>query len=235
MMPLQYYLAENLLTPDPNDYAAKPINVRSYALEEIINRMANKGMTLTKVDISAVLQAYHDEISSIIADGGAINTPLFNAQPSISGVFNEATDSYDATRHKIKANLSGGTMIKEAITKISVNKVAAPASGTQITAVIDKTTNTTNNQLTANAPIEITGSRIKVTDDITAGVFFIAADGTESQATMIVTNNPSNLVVMTPTLVSGEYVVEIRTFYSGGGKPLKDIRTTRLSKKLSVA
>lgn len=234
-MPLHYYLAENLLTPDPNDYAAKPTNVRSYTLGEIIERIANKGMTLTKVDITAVLQAYHDEIGSIIADGGAVNTSLFNVQPSISGVFNNATDSYDAARHKIKTNLSGGTIIKEATTKISVSKVAAPAQGSQITSVIDKTSNITNDQLTASAPIEITGSRIKITDEPTAGVFFIAEDGTESQATMIVTNNPSNLVVMTPALASGKYMVEVRTFYSGGGKPLKDIRIARLTKKLTVA
>lgn len=233
-MPLHYYLTDNLLNTDTNDYVAKSSNVRSYTLEEIIDRMAGKGMSLTKVDISAVLQAYHNEISNIIADGSAVNTPLFNAQPSISGTFNSMTDTYDPTRHKIKTNLTGGKVIKEAATKISFNKVPAPAQNTQITAVIDKTTNSTNDKLTKNAPIEITGNKIKITTEQGAGVFFIADSGAETQAAMIISNNPSSLIVMTPNLENGKYWVEIRTFYTSGGSPLKNIRTTRFSKLFTI-
>jgi hypothetical protein len=233
-MPIQYYLAENLLTPDPNDYVAKATNVRSYTLEEIIDRMASKGMTLTKVDITAALQAYHDEIGAIIADGNAVNTPLFNAQPSITGVFNDINDGYDAARHKIKLNLSGGMVIKTAIERVAAHKVAAPAQGTQITAIIDKTSNSTNDQLTANAAIEITGTKIKVTDEEEAGVFFIAADGATSRAAMMITNNPSSLIVMTPNLESGKYMVEVRTYYSGSSTPLKTLRIARSNKTFTV-
>lgn len=233
-MPLQYYLADNVLTADPNDYAAKPTNVRSYTLDEIIKRISNKGMTLTEVDISAVLKAYHAEIGEIIADGNAVNTPLFNAQPSVSGVFNSPLDEFDNTRHRINTNLSNGTVIRNATAQISVQKVSPPASGTQITAVMDKTTNTTNDQLTANAPIEIVGKKIKITPDADAGVFFVASDGTATPAAMLVTNNPSNLVVMTPALSSGSYFLEVRTYFSGGGNSLKTIRIERFFKVLTV-
>jgi hypothetical protein len=233
-MPLHYYLTENLLTTDTNSYVGKPTNVRSYALEEIINRIASKGMSLTKVDITAVLQAYHNEIGIIIADGNAVNTPLFNAQPSITGTFNDINDNYDTARHRIKLNLTGGTIVKKAIKQVAIRKVAAPAQNTQITAIIDKTTNTTNDQLTANAAIEVTGTKIKVTDEAEAGVFFIAADGTTSRAAMMITNNPSSLILMTPNLESGTYTVEVRTYYSGGGSVLKTLRIARFNKTLTV-
>lgn len=234
-MALQYYLVENHLTANPNDYAANTVNVRSYTLEEIIDRISKKGMTLTKVDISAVLQAYHEEIASIIEDGGRLNTPLFNSQPSIKGVFTNINDSFDSTRHSIHTKPSVGVVMRDATAKISVQKVNPPATGTRITSVIDKASNTTNTQLTANAPIEITGHKIKLTGEAAVGAYFIATNGTEQKATLIITNEPSKLILMTPALAIGTYTLEIRTHFSGGGKPLKHLRVARFEQELTVA
>jgi hypothetical protein len=44
-------------------------------------------------------------------------------------------------------------------------------------------------------------------------------------ASDIVTNNPSELIVVIPALAAGRYRVEITTQYSGSGNLLKEPRT----------
>jgi len=103
---LDYSLVENLLTATPDDCMAQTTNVRSYTDNEISDLILSSGAGLTKSDILSVLQAEKEVVCRIIADGGAVNTPLFNAQPSIMGVFNGAGDTFDPSRHKVKINLS---------------------------------------------------------------------------------------------------------------------------------
>ena len=55
---LKYALRENLLTPQPNDYMAQVTDSRSYNLEQIIDKMIERGSTLTKADITAAMQVY---------------------------------------------------------------------------------------------------------------------------------------------------------------------------------
>ena len=114
---LDYTLIENLLTPVPDDYMAQTTNVRSYTNDEIADRILKTGAGLTKSDILSVLQAQNEVICDIIAEGDAVNTPLFNTQPSISGVFTSASDSFDPSRHRVKINLSAGKALREALPK----------------------------------------------------------------------------------------------------------------------
>jgi hypothetical protein len=50
----------------------------------------------------------------------------------------------------------------------------------------------------------------------------------------IVINNPSELIVVIPDLTAGEYLLEVTTQFSGGGKPLNDPRTCTFESVLTV-
>lgn len=235
-MALQYYLAENLLTPDPNDYIARTHNVTSITLQQILDRMMERGYSFKRTDAHSAVDAFFKEIGFIIAEGNSINTPYINTKPVMSGVYNSPNDTFDSARHKLQTRVQAGVTIKAATEKITVQKITPPATGAQITAIVDKTTGDTNSTLTANAPIEITGKNIKlITADATNGVFFIAADGSEQTTPLVVLNEPRRLLVMTPALVAGDYTVEVRTTYSGGGNPSKTLRTYRFRKTLTVS
>jgi hypothetical protein len=54
-------------------------------------------------------------------------------------------------------------------------------------------------------------------------------------ATDIVNNNPSELIIVIPALSAGEYKIEIFTQFSGGGTMLKEPRNATLEKVLTVA
>jgi hypothetical protein len=55
-----------------------------------------------------VLEAEKGVIYDLLAEGGAVTTDLFNAFPSIQGVFTGAEDSFDYKRHCMRIHLSEG-------------------------------------------------------------------------------------------------------------------------------
>jgi len=65
-----------------------------------------------------------------------------------------------------------------------------------------------------------------------AGVWLIH-QSTRVDASDIVSNTPSELIIVVPELVAGTYQLEVRTQYSGS-KILKEIRTASFDKPLSV-
>ena len=91
---MSYSLIENPLTPF-NAYVAQPANIRSYSLEEIIQRVLARNPGLSHAQITASINEVINEICIIIEDGGSINTVLVNTQPSIAGKFNGAADTFD--------------------------------------------------------------------------------------------------------------------------------------------
>ncbi len=72
--------------------------------------------------------------------------------------------------------------------------------------------NTTNQVLTPNDTIEISGDNLKVYEDGSEqGVFFINnGNGAEVKAAVIRTNEPMTLSLRVPALESGQYRIEVR-------------------------
>ncbi len=232
---LKYSLRENHLTPDENDYMAQVTDARSFSIDEIIDLMIQRGSTLTKADTKAALQIYQEVVTTIIADGNAINTPLLNTSLSISGVFNGASDSFDASRHSINLNMQAGTALNDSIGKIKTEKVESANTAPFIAEVTDIVSGKTNSIVTAGGIIQLTGSRLKFdAADETQGIFFVPAKGKDIRCTVIAENKPARLMALIPpTLPKGAYVIEVRTKYSGGGTALKTLKIGRFTKELS--
>jgi hypothetical protein len=95
-----------------------------------------------------------------------------------------------------------------------------------------------NDLLTPKHNLRISGSKIKIDGDSEAnGVYFINQETKERvkvQSKMPV-NKPSELLVVIPALVAGEYKLEIVTQFSGGGTMLKEPRSATFEKVLTVA
>ena len=156
---LKYSLRENLLTPAPDDYMAQAQDVRSYTLDEIIDLMMDKGTTITRADVAATLQVYGEVCASLIKDGSALNTPLFNTALTIAGVFNGANDAFDKKRHTVNLNMTAGTLLRDAVTKVKCEKTEAACTGPYITEVTDIVTGTVNTTLTKGGVVQLVGAR----------------------------------------------------------------------------
>ncbi|EPF32466.1 hypothetical protein HMPREF9194_00465 [Treponema maltophilum ATCC 51939] len=233
---LKYALRENLLTAAPDDFMAQVQDVRSYTLDEIIDAMMQKGSTLTRADVSAVLQIYGEVCASIIADGSALNTPLMNTALSISGVFNGANDAFDKKRHAVNLNMTAGTLLRSALSKIKCEKIGTASTDPYISEVKDVVSETVNTILTRGAVVQITGSRLKFDQkDSVQGIFFVPETGAPVRAAVIAENKPARLIAIIPAdLEAGTYYIEVRTKHSGGGKALKVVKTGRFAKPLTV-
>jgi len=94
-----------------------------------------------------------------------------------------------------------------------------------------------NDLLTPGRNLKIVGSKIKVArDDPSVGIYFVetATQGrTKVEQSDIVTNNPSELMVVIPALAAGTYNLEVITQFTQGAL-LKEVRTAPLDKVLTV-
>ena len=235
-MSLKYSLTENLLTAQPDDYNARPQEVSSHDLESIISHMLEKGSTVTRADILAVLNNFFEVAGNITASGETINTDLFKTSLSISGVFDGAGDTFDKSRHSIRVNTNAGKVLKDALAKVQVEKTTASESMPYILEVKDSVSGSVNDQITSGGVLEITGSLLKIDGANAAnGVYLVAADGTKNKVPTLVDNKPARLFVILPTLAVGEYTLQVTSQYNGGGAGLKTPRTGTFSKPLTVA
>ena len=233
---LKYCLRENLLTPAPDDYMAQAADVRSYTLDEIIDLMMEKGSTLTKADVKAVLQIYGEVVSTIIKDGSAVNTPLMNTSMSISGVFDGANDSFDKKRHTVNLNITAGTLLRDAVTKVKCEKTEGVSTDPYITEVTDIVTGTVNTTLTKGGVVQLVGSRLKFdAKDTAQGIFFVPETGNPVRAAVIAENKPARLMAIIPAdLAAGTYYIEVRTKYANATKQLKTLKIRRFAKPLTI-
>ena len=233
---LEYTLEENQLTEEAGDYRAQVINVTSYTSGELADRIMKIGAGLTRSDVASVLEAAKQVIADIIAEGGAVHFELFNAFPSIQGVFTSPDESFDPSKHKIRINLHPGTALRSALAGVKVKKVAAVLTGTLITSVLDVKSGSVNDRLTPGRDIKIAGAKLKIAgDDPSVGLYFVPAAGSPVKVdpTDIVINNPAELIAVIPALTAGTYQVRIVTQYSSG-KNLKTPHTCTFDKELTV-
>ena len=234
---LKYSLRENLLTPAPDDYMAQATDVRSYTLDEIIDLMMEKGTTLTRADVAATLQVYGEVVSAIIKDGSAVNTPLMNTSMSISGVFDGANDSFDKKRHTVNLNITAGTLLRDAVTKVKCEKTEGVSTDPYITEVADIVSGKVNEVLTKGGVVQLTGSRLKFdAKDAAQGIFFVPETGNPVRASVIAENKPARVMAIIPAdLPAGTYYIEVRTKILEGNKSGKTLKTGRFNKALTVA
>ena len=98
-------------------------------------------------------------------------------------------------------------------------------------------TGSENDLLTPNRNLKIKGYKLKLAGENPAvGVYFVneaTAERTKVDASDIVTNNPSELVIVIPTLAAGKYTLEVTSQF-GGSFILKEPRTSVLDKILTV-
>jgi hypothetical protein len=234
-MGIKYALVENLLTERPDDFSAQVISKGSLDREAIIRRILQKGTSLTRTDVLAVLNGLEETVDDATQDGYTVNLPLFNTSFSISGVFESAMDTFDGNRHKLNINLTKGTLLRSAEKKIKVEKTAAHAPHPSIMEVKDSVSGAVNERLTAAGVAEIRGYTLRIEGaDPACGLWFVEAGGSETKATVIVENKPSRIVAMIPALKPGMYQVKIATQFSGTAKLLKAPKIIVYPKNLTV-
>ncbi|MGD8782206.1 MAG: DNA-binding domain-containing protein [Ignavibacteria bacterium] len=232
-MPIRYSLRENHLTPDPNDYMASVSPTRTVEIKDVIERMIQRGSTITKADILSVMEDFQKVLESFIYEGASINLPFANYNTtSIKGVFEGKTDIFDSNRHHISINLLPGRDLKQFLKNgIPVEKQETVIPQPNVSEFTDFSTGQRNTTITPGGMAQILGHRLKVNPEVEEeGIYFIKDDNTEFKVTIIGQNKPSTLMFMIPfEITTGEYTLEVRT------KTGNTVRVGRLGATLTAA
>ena len=158
-----------------------------------------------------------------------------NTSFSISGVFTSQTDGFDKSRHVVKLNVTAGTALREALTKVSVQKVEAASTDPYITSVTDKVSGDTTT-IRSGSVMEITGSRLKFdAADTEQGVFAVTSSG-EFRCATVIENKPARLMVLlAPEVPAGDFTLEVRTKYvNKNGSSSKTLKKGSFNKVLTA-
>jgi hypothetical protein len=228
----------NWLTDDPNDYAARVVSERSLNIPEICNSAVNRGGAATTAEaMEHNVNLFFKEMGYQLCDGYSVNTGYFTASTLIKGVFNSPDETFNAEKHSIIFQFNQGETLRKELANIQVDITGVGDSSITVAQVTDVKTGSVNDLLTPNRNLKIKGYKLKLAGDHpNVGVYFVnqaTAERTKVVPEDIVTNNPSELVIVTPNLAIGPYTLEVASQFSGNAL-LKEPRISTLDKALTV-
>ena len=231
-MAMKYYLQPNPVTPDPNDQSARVVVSNVLTFEDIVQEARRRGTTLTETDLRAAGNLIFETVCYAVAQGNNVNLPMANFRAGITGVFANATDSYDPSRHTVKATISQGTMLLDYMDKASVEKVLQPQPSPTLVEYFDVNTQTANTKLTPGGIGQLVGEELKFNPaNATEGIFIVSSSGTATQVAVIASRTEGKLVFSVPTgLAPDNYTLEVRKGYGAAAT----IRSGALNDALQV-
>ena len=233
-------LYPNLLTEDPNDYVARVVSERTLSVKEICKEAVGRGGAATTAEaMEHNVNLFLKEMGYQLSDGFSINTGFFTANALIRGVFNSPTETFNADKHAILYQFNQGDLLRKELSSVAVEITGVGDSSINISEVLDVKTGSVNDLLTPNRNLRIKGYKLKLAGDNPAvGVYFVnqaTGERTKVEISEIVTNNPAELIIVTPELVAGTYTLEVTSQFSGSSNSLlKEPSTSVLDKVLTV-
>ena len=238
MHKIRAYLHDNPLTDDPNDFSARVNSERSLSVREICeSATARGGADVPAASMAHATELFFKEMAYQLCDGYSVNTGYFTATPLIKGVFNDPKEQFNSEKHSILFQFNQGETLRKELPTIEVEIMGVADSGASIMQVTDMKTGSVNELLTPNRNLKINGNKLKIAgDNPNVGVYFV---NQSTQVRMrviptdIVINNPSEVMIVIPTLPKAAYRVEIVTQYAVGSI-LKEPRTALFDKVLTV-
>lgn len=236
---IKAYLYDNVLTREnATDFIARASSERSLNVNEICRTAVSRGgADITAAAMQHAVDLFLKEMAYQLSDGYSVNTGYFTASARIRGVFDSPAEKFNPEKHALFFEFTQGAQMRKEIANIDVEIMGLADSSGAILQVTDVKSGLVDDVLTPGRNLRIAGSKIKVAGDKPGnGVFFVnMADETRTavEADEIVTNNPSELIIVIPALPAGEYRLEVVTQYSPGAL-LKSPRAITFDKTLTV-
>jgi hypothetical protein len=232
-------LYPNLLTEDPNDYVARVISERTLNTSDVCKAAVTRGGAATTAEaMEHNVNLFLKEMGYQLSDGFSINTGYFTANTLIRGVFNSPTETFNTDKHAILYQFNQGDLLRKELPNIAVEISGIGDSSITVNEVIDIKTGSVNDLITPNRNLRIKGYKLKLAGENPAvGVYFINKETSERikvDPSEIATNNPGELMIVTPVLAAGTYSLEVSSQFAGGGVNLKEPRTSAFDKVLTV-
>ena len=236
------WLHDNVLTENPNDFYLRIVSEASLSINDISQSASKRGgADVSPAAMTHAVRLWLGEMAYRACDGFAINAEWFTVQPVVKGVFNSPAEKFNPAKHTIVFDFKQGSRMRKELAGIQVQILGVASSGLSIAQVADVRTGSVNDLLTPGRNLRITGNRLRIAGANPAnGIFFICWEtGERTKVDMqdIVTNNPSELLIIIPDLNEGTYQLEVTTQFGSGtsnSQLLKEPRTTVFDRILTV-
>jgi hypothetical protein len=237
---IKVWLYPNLLTQNnPNDYVARVASDKTLSILDICKAAVERGgADISIAAMKHAVELFFKEMAYQLCDGFAVNTGWFVASVHIKGVYDSPLDTFDPKRHTVVIELHQGSLLRSELQNITVEVLGVAETGVLIAQVIDVKSGTVNDLLTPNRNLKISGDKIKIVgDNPSNGVYFINDQGVSTKVDQsdIVTNNPSELIIVIPELPAGTYHLSVTTQFTTSAKVLKEPRSATFDRPLTVA
>jgi len=232
-------LYDNLLTEDPNDFAARVIADKPLSSKDVCNYATQRGgADISSKAMEHAVDLYLSEMIYLLCNGFTVNTGVFSVRPKIKGVFNKATEQFNPEKHKISFDFNQGLRLRKELASVIVEVTGVNKATFFIDEVVDIESESVSDLLTPNRNLRISGSKIKIDGkNAENGVYFINQETDErvKVGSKIPLNKPSELMIVIPALAAGTYKLEIVTQFSGNSnRPLKEPRKAVFDKVLNA-
>ncbi len=223
-MPVTYYLHQNALVKLPKSYRAVVVPHQVYGVSDIIEQMLQRGTTLSEADILASLHLFFEVVTQEVKEGNHVNLPIVNIKPTITGSFMEQTDSFDETRHTLKAKTSAGVLLRKCLKDGPVKKFIKPLTVPIFDAFTDVQTQTLNNILTPGSIGEVVGNHLKFDkNNPSEGLFFVSTAMEVYAVTIFATIHPRKLIFSIPNnMPPGEYNLVLKRAFGKNNTSLRE-------------
>ena len=235
---IRAYLYDNALTENPNDLIARVNSESSVNIRDISQAAATRGGADISVEaMEHAVSLWMKEMAYQLCDGFSVNVGWFTANALIKGVFDNPNENFNSDKHTLLCDFVQGSLLRKEFESVEVDVLGLADSSLTILQVLDVKTGSVNDLLTPERNLKISGQKLKLVgdrDDI--GVHFInegTQEGFRVESSDIVVNNPSELIIVIPSLPSGQYKVAVVTQF-GGTTLLKEPRVFIFDKILTV-
>jgi hypothetical protein len=162
------------------------------------------GADIQAASIQHAAELFFKEMAYLLCDGYSVNTCYFTASPLIKGVFNSPVENFNTEKHSVLFQFNQGEILRKELTSIEVEILGVAESGLSIAQVVDIKSGSVDDFLTPLRNMKIKGSKLKIVgDNLEVGIFFINQHTNQIfqvDTTDIVTNNPSELMIVIPEL-----------------------------------
>jgi len=232
------YLYDNPLTEKADDYTARVSAERSLTIEQICESAASRGgADISSSAMQHGVSTFLKEMAYQLCDGYSVNTGYFTASPHIKGVFSGPQETFDPDKHALLFLFNQGDTLREELSSVEIEIMGVADTMLSVLQVTDVKTGSVNDLLTPNRNLKINGYKVRVAGEhADNGVYFVnetSGESTKVDPTDIVTNNPSELIIVIPALVAGTYKLQVTTQHTTS-TPLKEPRTVIFDKVLTV-
>lgn len=211
---MNFTTIENPLAKEERDFVARPVNILSHNLNDMIEEITRSGSILKKTETTAVIDSYWNNIGRYIEKGQEYRDEYVSVTFSISGTFMEEETRFDPRKHKLNVNINVNPKIQARSEQVELYHVDYERALPVIESVFDTTTESSSRTITPGGILAIEGNRLKIYDHSLTepeGVFFVNKETSEEvKSTYIFENKPKRLLIKTPQLAAGDYQIVVK-------------------------